>query len=185
MPPKKAAKRAPKKTANKHAPKPEGDQSLNNTLRAYEHLGRVRALVSFLAPDAAETVSVLGDMSQASLRLDAAGDAADLLRAAEHYCFATLAIKDPTGSAVSTDLRRSIEMECDHLRERSDTRASVLAPTIHVIYREMCDLAARALSAGSYRAALEMARGAEALSHVESHNTALAQGNATSIVDRQ
>ena len=185
MPPKKAAKHAPKKAAKKQASKPESDKSLTETLRAYEHLGRVRVLVPFLAPEAAETVSVLGDMSQASLRLDAACDAADLLRAAEHYCFATLATKDPTGSAVSTDLRRRIQMECDHLRERSDTRTSVLAPTIHLIYQEMCDLAARALGAGSYRAALEMARGAEALSHVNSHNAALAQGNAANFLGHQ
>lgn len=186
MPPKKAAKHAPpQKAAKKHAVKPDSDQSIKDKLRAYEHLGRVRVLVPLLTPDAAETVTVLGDMSQASLRLDAACDAADLLRAAEHYCFATLATSDPTSSTISTELRRRIETECNRLRERSDTRASVLAPTIHLIYQEMCDLAARALRAGSYRAALEMARGAEALSHVESHNTALAQGNAANFLDRQ
>ena len=183
MPPKKAAKPAAKKAVKKPAPNLE--KLRRDTLRAYEQLGRVRVLVPLLAPDAAETVTVLGDMSHASLRMDAARDAADLLRAAEHYCFATLAIGDSSNSTISTALKQSIEMEYRHLRERADTHATQMAPTMHLIYKEMCDLASRALRAGSYRAALEMVRGAEALAHVEIFSDALAEGSAANFLERQ
>ncbi len=185
MPPRKAAKHARTKATKKHAARLDAEGSLKDTLRAYEHLGHVRILVPLLAPEAAVTVKLLGNLSKDSLTLNAPRDAAELLCAAEHYCFGALATKDAADSMVSEPLKRSIEQEYNHLRARADVRAADLPVPLKVIYEEMSDLASRALSTGVYRAALEMARGLEALSHVEGSSAAFAEAASTNHIERQ
>lgn len=186
MPPKKATKHAPPKPAAKKAAKKQSsaDKSLKDTLRTYEHLGRVRILIPLLPQDEADTVKTLGNLSETALRAGAARDAADLLRAAEHYSFGALAAVDRSESEVSATLKRQIDLEYNHLRERAELRAEDLPSAIAPLYKAFAGLARKVLRAGGYRAALELIRGAEALTHVEGHVPSLHAGGSTHLARR-
>lgn len=173
MPPKKAAKHvhkhAAKKAAKKHAHEHETHKRIQDTRRAYEHLGRVQILYSLLPSEQSGPAQVLLGFAEGTLRANAVQDAADLLRAAEHYCFALLAPKAHKHEPLSPVLKEGIRLEYKHLRERAafHSESNVMPQPISEIYGEMVQTAERALRSGAYRTALEMARGAEALSHVD------------------
>jgi hypothetical protein len=168
MPAKKAAKKAAKKVAKKfvhHHPS-------HDLRRAYEHLGRVDILEGALAGSSYLDVNALANLAQQQLASGHAKNAADLLRAAEHISFAALA---PTESAqpssrVSPELKDAISAELDRLTRRAEDRWSeypeATRKVIADLYSRTLEHARQAFSQGSYRPALELARAAEALTHV-------------------
>jgi hypothetical protein len=175
MPTKKAVKKTTKKMARK-SPLPSQD-----VRRAYEHLGRVDILEGALAGVHFVQVSALVTLAQQQLAAGHAHDAADLLRAAEHICFAALAPEDRLGAVemVSSDLKAAISAELNQLRRRAEDRWNdsnaeddQAHETIAAIYSAALDEAALAFGRGAYRPALELARAAEALSHIDTGLTA-------------
>src|SRR6185437_16477587 len=120
MPAKKAAKKSVKKMARK-SPHPLPSQDLR---RAYEHLGRVDILEGALAGVHFVQVSALATLAQQQLAVGHARDAAELLRAAEHICFAALAPEDRPGAVqiVSTELKAAISAELNQLTRRAEVR---------------------------------------------------------------
>ncbi len=101
-------------------------------------------------------------------------DAADLLRAAEHCSFAALAAGGGRADRVSDELVSVVTEELEHLERRANEhwdeqedqeRHLSLTELFHSALRD----SATAAKAGQYRRALELARGAEALSHMEKH----------------
>jgi peptidoglycan/xylan/chitin deacetylase (PgdA/CDA1 family) len=163
MPPKKVAKKAAKKAA-KH---PSQD-----IRRAYEHLGRVDILEGALAGTHFVHVSALANLAQQSLAAGYARDAADLLRAAEHICFAALAPEDRAGpvAVVSASLRAAIATELHHLLQHAEDHwsqsESTPSETLTAIYTAAHEMAQAAFKKNAFRPALELARAAEALSHI-------------------
>jgi hypothetical protein len=172
MPAKKAAKKAAKKMAKKathHLPS-------HNLRRAYEHLGRIDILEGALAGAHFVQVSALATLAQQQLEAGRARDGADLLRAAEHICFAALAPEPGPGAVelVSADLRAAITAELHHLTRRAEdlwndaeSDDDQAHETIAAIYTAALDQAAAAYARGAYRPALELARAAEALAHID------------------
>ena len=65
-----------------------------DVLRAYEQLGRIDILEGDLAGPSFVDVSVLANLAQQQLDSGHAGNAAILLRAAEHLSFAALGAKE-------------------------------------------------------------------------------------------
>ena len=169
MPEKKAPKKAAKKAANKPV-----HHTAHDLRRAYEHLGRVDILEGALAGSPFRDVSALAKLAQEELAASHFREAADLLRAAEHICFAALAPEDHAGTAapVSSELKAAIAAELHGLTGRaesnwseSETRDITPHETIAAIYITTLEQAGLAFATGSYRPALELARAAEALAH--------------------
>jgi hypothetical protein len=172
MPAKKVAKKTPKKTARR-SPHQLPSQDLR---RAYEHLGRIDILEGAIAGVHFVQVSALATLAQQQLAAGHTRDAADLLRAAEHICFAALAPEDRQGGVqmVSSDLKAAISAELNQLRQRAEDRwhdseseEDQAHETIAAIYSAALDQAELAFGRGAYRPALELARAAEALSHID------------------
>ena len=166
---KKAAKKAPAKHAAKHAAKKSAHGNAGqDTRRAYEHLGRIQALAAAV-PSGTEDARTLATHAQNALRANQPRDAAELLRAAEHNLFAILQDTQPADDSVAASLLASLTAEIQHLQQRAeDHGACADAPrAIQTIYRSMSRGATAALKAGRYRAAMEFARGAEALTHAD------------------
>ena len=166
-PPKKAAKKA----AAKHAdPKHHETKDLR---RAYEHLGRVEILQRASGQNDKD-VTTLAALAQKELKAGHAKDAADLLRAAEHLSFAALGATASKATGLSPKLEEGIKNEFEHLcdkaeehwehEDEADRHREVVS-----LYRSSLDAAKKAHQHGSYRQALELARGAEALAHVKKH----------------
>ena len=166
-PPKKAAK----KVAAKHAdPK---HHEMKDLRRAYEHLGRVE-LIQKVSGHTEKDVSTLAAVAQKELQAGHAKDAADLLRAAEHFSFSALGASAAKASGLSEKLEEAVQDEFDHLTEKAqdhwehedekDRHAEVI--TLH---SKALKEAKHAFKHGFYRQALELARGAEALAHVKKH----------------
>ncbi len=162
-----APKKAAKKIAKKAAKKSPGQTLGQNTRRCYEHFGRVSALLPLLQGMDHERDTVVRTVSLAQ---DLLGDgrvkeAADLLRAAEHLSFGSLAMAAPVES-VSPLLLGALRDEYHHLLERADGHAAELTGPVAKLVAIVRRLAVQAFKAERYRAASELARGAEALSHV-------------------
>lgn len=165
MPPKKAAKKAATKTAHRH---PSHDLR-----RAYEYLGRVDILEGALAGVHFRHVSALAKLAEKQVSAGQKRDAADLLRAAEHICFAALAPEERSGTVplVSTELKAAIATELIDLTRRAEDHWSSAEEgepheTLAAIYVAALDQSLLNFNSGAYRAALELARAAEALAHV-------------------
>jgi hypothetical protein len=189
MAPQKAAKKAAKKVAKKaakHTPEHDAEKRQKDTRRAYEHLGRVQVLTPLLIAESSEKVRTLATLAQSVFRAGSEGNAADLLRAAEHFCFGSLASVLPSDAAVTPKLKEAIKSEYEHLCERAADHASErqMPREIAAIYKEMLATASKAMRSGSFLAALEMARGAEALAHVDEHIAALSAGGSASALLR-
>jgi hypothetical protein len=165
---KKAAKKAPAKHAAKHAAKQAG-QPGRDTRRAYEHLGRVQSLAAQMGSTGSEGAKTLAGYAEQALRAGASKDAAELLRAAEHHLFGTLAMAQAADESLSPELLGSIRDEYEHLVERAGEHGGCEAAPrpIATLYKAMQKAAAAASRAGQFRAALEFARGAEALTHAD------------------
>lgn len=164
MPAKKAAKKAVKKHAH-HRP-------AHDLRRAYEHLGRIDVLEGALAGSPFSDVTLLVNFAQQQLAAGHHKDAADLLRAAEHVSFAALAPKDGGDfGRVSADLKSAIAEELDHLSRRAEELwEEIDTPrrgTLATLYARTLEQAHRSFVRGAYRPALELARAAEAIAHIE------------------
>ena len=164
MPPKKAAKKAP----GHHDPhKPAKDAR-----RTFEHLGRVQALASLTSAED-PSLRLLTQTADAAYRVQQYKDSADLLRAAEHLSFACL--HRSATETVSNDLKDNLNEEFEHLMERAKEHTShdAVPKSLLGLLAHLSHEAKSAMQRGSYRAAMEYARGAEALSHVHAIDLSL------------
>jgi hypothetical protein len=153
----------------------------NDLRRAYEHLGRVDILEGALAGTHFVQVSALAALAQQQLTAGHTRDAANLLRAAEHICFAALAPEDRPGAVamVSPELKAAVAAELNHLARRaedhwteSESDEDEAHETIAAIYSAALNQALTNFARGAYRPALELARAAEALAHVDIRSSA-------------
>lgn len=168
MIPKKAGKKSAKKVAKKAAKKTSGPvKRAQDTRRCYEHFGRVKTLLSILTDDR-ETVVKMVSLAKDVLQAGNAKQAADALRAAEHLAFGRLAIDADEDANPSTQLVEALGEEYRGLLERADARAgeAELSKPVLTLLKTMRKEAASAFRSKQYRAACELARGAEALTHV-------------------
>jgi hypothetical protein len=177
-PPKKAAKKAPKKAAKKSAMKmphlpPEKGKDRKDLRRAYEHMGRIEALQASLGAESALlAIRGLGSLARTELESGHAGDAADLLRGAEHLSFAAMTGGIDQTGVVSADLEGAIRDHFAKLMERAaehwqeeNGKLGELNET-YVLARQG---ATDAMEAGAFHQALEYARAAETLAQVKLH----------------
>lgn len=164
------AKKAAKKVAAKHAdPKHHERKDLR---RAYEHLGRVEILERSANAKLSKDVHALVALAEKELGRGYRKDAADLLRAAEHFSFAALAFTDAKSGKVSPELKDVVIEEVEHVTRKAnehwdDSDESEHHAAVTAIFHASLEAAEKALDAGEYRRALELSRGAEALAHVE------------------
>jgi hypothetical protein len=174
MPPKKDA--SPKKHAKKHAKGhghdhgPHEDNSGKDMRRAYEHLGRVEGLGALAAEKLPPSVPVLMQLAHKNLTLGHARQAADALRAAEHLSFAKLASNAKAETKVDKTLMSAVQKEFDKLTERASDHweeEEEREPSVTELYLQSRHAAQTAFSKRRYRQALELARAAEALSHLD------------------
>lgn len=169
----KLAKKAAKKAAKKGA-RPQG----HDLRRAYEHLHRVNILHGGVGDEALGQIDTLSRLAESALMAGADKTAADLLRAAEHLAFGTLATKagDPSAAAALTTAAHA---EYAHLTERAAAHwaeRETVARGVAGIYKAMLAEAKAALMAGALHRALEFARGAEALAHTQTGSLQLKAG---------
>lgn len=165
MPPTKVAKKAARK-----APGHDPHQAGKDTRRAYEHLGRIQALLSLQDSATTDRVQQLVPLAQKALQAGQAKEAADLLRAAEHLSFGSLRLADPPDETIAQHLAAAIHDEIEHQQKKAEEHGEAKSGStaIQAIYRFMANSASKALTSKRYRAALELARGAEALTHLHS-----------------
>jgi len=151
-------KRAASKAARKTDPGPQHDLR-----RAYEHLGRVDILEGALAGTHFVQVSALVTLAQQHLTLGHARDAADLLRAAEHICFAALAPEDLPGAVpmVSAELKTALAAELNDLTRSAEERwtaadasAEDADEALAAIYTAALNQAVTEFARGAFRPAL-------------------------------
>jgi len=169
--PKKAAKKVAKKAAKKSAKKSAKHSESRDVRRAYEHLGRVEILQKTSGESDANT-SMLVKLAQGELKAGYSKDAADLLRAAEHLSFAALGHSNRRSSEISPQLKKEILSEIDHLTRKSQEHAEEEGerhPELVSLHDSMLKRANDGIAKGVYRQSLELARGAEALTHVFKH----------------
>lgn len=175
MPPKKhapakkhaAKKHAAKKHAKDHGP---GHDSGKDMRRAYEHLGRVEGLGKLTAEALPASVPVLLQLARKNLGLGHAKQAADALRAAEHFCFASLASNGKADVKVDGALLHAVQKEFDKLTERAEDHwgeEEEREPAVTELYTQSLAAARTAFEKRRYRQALELARAAESLSHLD------------------
>jgi hypothetical protein len=164
-PPKQAAKKAPGHHHDKH------HQDLR---RAYEHMGRIAVLRHTSESSPTDFVAELTALAQQAIKDGHSKDAADLLRALEHFSFAVLAGEVSGVVRVSAELKESITEQLDELTRRADEHweeeeehSSILTG----IYQSSRHSATKAFKARAYHQALEFARAAEALAHVNQHGS--------------
>jgi hypothetical protein len=144
---------------------------VNDLRRAYEQLGRIELLEGALAGSRFVDVTELTSLAHQQLAAGYTRNAADLLRAAEHMCFAALAPNRSSEPLIGSDLRRAVAIEFEGLMRRAEEQweEENAPPTRRVIedlFARALDQARSTFDRGSYRPALELARAAEALSHV-------------------
>jgi hypothetical protein len=178
MPPKKAAKKSAKHNDPKH-------DSAKDLRRAYEHLGRVDIPQRALQPKEADDVMALVTLAKRKLESGSSKDAADLLRAAEHFSFAARAHDTAESEEISEDLANVLSEEFAHLTmkaeehwEHEDERHE---PVI-ALYKSALKHSQKAFQRRSYRQAMELVRGAEALAHVKKHRPKELQDGAETLM---
>ena len=135
-------------------------------------MGRVQLLVTLLDGEQSKSVQTLGKQAELSLGAGDAKSSADLLRAAEHFAFGTLALAATPDESLAETTLATVREEYEHLRMRAEEYGEgvELPRAVGAIAKRMSKSAAAAMKAKLYRAALEMARGAEALAHVRLGN---------------
>lgn len=150
------------------AAKRQASQPAEEARRAYEHLGRIDILEGALAGSPFVQVTTLVNLAQQQLGAGNSRNAAGLLQAAEHLCFA--ALSPPTsGDALAADLERSIGEEFKAIVQRAeanwnDEYAPADREAVANMYSDVLAAAQRAFARSALRPALELARAAEALS---------------------
>jgi hypothetical protein len=155
--------------------KPPRKAAQHHLRRAYESLGRIDILEASLAGSSYTNVSTLLEFAQQKLAADQPEDAAELLRAAEHLCFAALA-PQTVGSAPQfpAELIAAVTAEFDNITHcaevnwsesdpDSDPHTALLHGPVAAIYTTTLEDAHQAFAGGAYRPALQLARAAEAL----------------------
>lgn len=172
MAPKKASKKAAKKAVNpsakKAAKKATGPlKKAQDTRRCYEHFGRVTTLLPLLGQDTEVAVKMIS-LAKEVLQAGNAKEAADALRAAEHLAFGRLATSSDGEAQLSESMVETLAEEYRQLLGRADERAGAeeLSKPVITLFKGMRKEAVAAFKAKQYRAACELARGAEALTHV-------------------
>ena len=122
--------------------------------------------LSTVAHNEQEDLRLLTSIALCAFRTQQYKESADLLRATEHLAFASL----HAGSVdtVADDLRQVIRDEFERLIERAQehSQTDAMPDGVREIYLRSLGAAQSCLQSGSLRAALEFARGAEALAHV-------------------
>lgn len=118
MPAKKAAKEAAKKAAAKHADL--GHHERKDLRRAYEHLGRVEALQPGVEGEFSKNIHTLVALAEKELGQGNRKNAADLLRAAEHFSFAALANTEAKPGRISQELTDVVTEEVEHLTRKAN-----------------------------------------------------------------
>lgn len=194
MPPEKAAKKTAHKAARKAAKHPakaakkaakKGASRHSDLRRAFEHLGRIEILDTLLASSTPAPLTTVVELARQQLTGGLDRTAAELLRAAEHLSFAAL---EAAGSPaeVSPALETAIAAEFEHLLARTaDHRApdhgsnarrtskpsagrnSKPADPLETLIPTLVKQAHAAHQARRFRVALELARAAEALAHLD------------------
>ena len=159
MPLKKAAKKAPAKSALKHD---EG----KDLRRVHEHQGRVLALHTAVGKHGAD-VKTLTELAERELEGSHFKDAADLFRVAEHLSFGMIA-SEKADADISEALKKSLTEEFENKRGQAAEHWRESA-TLSALYEKTLDRAQSAFDNGAYRRALELVRAAEALAHVHLH----------------
>ncbi len=162
-------KKAAKKGSAKYALPEHRDQK--ELRRAYEHLGRVQLLRPGFQNDLSSDVNTLRALAETELGHRHLKEAAELLRVAEHLSFAALAGTAPPSNKVSIELKSAVKDEVDHLISRALERWNNGGHAAHpaslvAIFNASVVAAEDALASGSRHRALELARGAEALTHL-------------------
>ena len=156
---------APKKATKRDVGKRGPHRQANDAMRTFEHLGRVQALHGLINSES-EALSLLMNLADDAFRATQYKESADLLRAAEHLSFATL--HAGFTEVATPGLRDTIAEEVERLVEQATEHGPKHSPEplqrLHARFRRDAEAALRR---GSYRAALEFGRGADALSHVD------------------
>ena len=139
--------------------------------RAYEYLGRIEIIEGALAGAPFVDVTALANLAQQQLSSNNARNAARLLEAAEHLCFAALAPASANDALISRDVKKSIATEFEAVTHRADEQwrdenGPANRELIARLYGETLAEARRTYARGLFRPALELARAAEALSEV-------------------
>ena len=162
---KKVAKKAAKKAPGKHVHKRGQDLR-----RCYEHFGRVTALLPLLE-DRSDLLIKMVTLGKGVLQAGSPKEAADVFRASEHFAFGTLAAQGPEETSLSSSLIGTLQEEYRDLLERADEHAATgnLSKPVSTLFRTLRGDAVRAYRSKKFRAASELARGAEALAHVQSN----------------
>jgi hypothetical protein len=144
-----------------------------DSVRAYEHFGRIDILESGLTGSPFVNVNLLANLAQQQLDSGHPANAAYLLRAAEHLSFAALAPKDSARltADISSALGAAVAAEHERLTRTAEdlwaeSRKTVNHVVIETIYAAALKDSREALDRGAYRPALQLARAAEELSHI-------------------
>ena len=132
-------------------------------------MGRVQVLITLLDPQQGKDVQTLAKYAERSLQGGDARSSADLLRGAEHLAFGTIAFDAAPDETLSESMLATVQEEYEHLRERAapQSEATEVPRAVGAIAGRMGKSAAAAMKRKLYRAAMEMARGAEALAQVK------------------
>lgn len=190
MPANKLAKKAAKKVAAKAAKKAakKGAKPAGHDLRrAYEHLHRVKILHGGVGEEALGYIDTMSRLAQGALASGEDKTAAELLRGAEHLAFGSLATKEGDASAAAS-LVGAAHREYDQLTERAAAHWAEREGTVRGvagIYKYMRAEAKAAMDAGALHRALEFARGAEALTHVQGGLLQLSSGATRAALPRR
>jgi len=171
-PPKKAAKKAAKKAPRKHAHQPEHGKHPKDLRRAFEHMGRIDILERLHPSVGTGPTRILAGLAQNELREGRSKQAAELLRAAEHWTFATLASAYAEVSPVGPELTAAIAEQFEDLLRRAEEHweeEPSSSEALKTIYETARKSAAQAHKSANYFQALEFARAAEALAHARNH----------------
>ncbi len=155
--------------------KPTRKAAQHHLRRAYESLGRIDILEGALAGPSYDNVSALLELARQKMAADQPEDAADLLRAAEHLCFAALAphtagvapqFPAELIAAVTAEfesITRSAEVNWSESDIDSDLHFALQHGPVAAIYATTLEDARRAFARDAYRPALQLARAAEDL----------------------
>lgn len=158
-----------KKTAKHAHPK---HKEVKDLRRAFEHMGRILSLQSSLATASRTDVDSLVSLAEQELAGGEGKNAAELLRAAEHISFATLASGHAKQPSVSAFVEEAVREEYERLAQKAVEHwdhADRRHAAVSAIYKSSLQGSKRALAAGGYRQALELVRAAAALAEVERH----------------
>jgi hypothetical protein len=142
----------------------------SDPLRTYEQFGRIAILEGGLAGLPFVDVNVLANLAQQQLDSGYTENAANLLRAAEHLSFAALAPTHFTPH-IPAELKAAAAGELDRLtalaqQRWSESEDAVNREIIESIFESAILEARVAFDRCAYRRSLQLARAAEALSHV-------------------